>query len=421
MKPFYVQLKQCQIPDQVLTVLPEKEVEDIIVRCRFLRSLERPLAQRMVYAMWKTIAQLLDEYAPDVIIGTTPDNYVLDLFERVARSYGKPYIGMTDSFINGYSRFTNRGEIRIIRQPSEEEVESVYQRLLGKDYVPAFVKEIVDNSTTILLKRYLRDKIKPIAFWGLRLMTRDPLSFHYNTCRYKDKMMCKTLPHIFGYRYADKQWTMRLRNARGTSVVYVPLQFYPEVSTDYWCTSNDLIQVYDVLERLLEALEGEFMVCIKEHPAAVGYRSPQVYRNLTAHRNAVLVPFDVPSNAVIEQCDAVVTWGNTTGVEARIRGKPVVTLGTPYYDVEGCFAKVRTREDLDRLPDILNSAISANSTCDGKKMIQNILAGSFPGRFLPEFFSPSNAASVQETLNVIESIGKYIGGLLTEFAGMQSE
>lgn len=411
MKPFYVWYKRCHDPEEVFSILSEEEVHDIIIRCRFLRSLDRPQAMQMICAMWKAIEQVLDEHNPDIIIGLIVENYILDLMDRVARTQGKPYIGLIQTFIHGFSRFTNRGELRIIREPSDEEVDRIYTRLLRQDYVPTYINKTGKAPATLFLKYYLKDKIKRVVFWGRCVAARDPLSFHHNAFKFKEEVICKNLSYIFPHRYFDKNWIARIQNAQEQPKVYLPLQFYPEAGTDYWCSNTDFIRIYDVLDRVLDTLAEDALVCVKEHPMFIGYRSPDVYRKLRGRKNVVLVPFNVPSNSVVELCDVVVTWGNTAGVEARIRGNPVITFGTPYYDVGGCFIKLQSKEDIDQLPRIVRESMFDSVECDGREVVRKILSGSFQGDLQPVYFSPSNAARVQEALQVVESIKKYIGAL----------
>lgn len=412
MKPFYTWYKQYHNPEEIFSILSQEEVNSIIVRCRFLRSVERPQAMRMIYAMWKAIDEVLDGHNPDIIVGLAVDTYILDLMERVARNRGKPYIGLIQTFIHGFSRFTNRGELRIIREPSDEEVDRIYTRLLRQDYVPTYIKKTGKDLATLFLKYYLKDKVKKVVFWGRRVAAKDPLSLHHNAFKFEEKVICKNLSYIFPHRYFDKNWIARIQNAQERPKVYLPLQFYPETSTDYWCSNTDFIRFYDVLDKVLDTLAEDALVCVKEHPMFIGYRSPDVYRKLRGRKNVVLVPFNVPSSSVVELCDVVVTWGNTAGVEARLRGKPVITFGTPYYDVGGCFIKLQSKEDIDQLPRIVRESMLDSVECDGREVVRKILSGSFQGDFQPVYFSPSNAARVQEVLQVVKSIKKYIEVLI---------
>ncbi|MDI9391605.1 MAG: hypothetical protein QM402_09810 [Synergistota bacterium] len=411
MKSFYAWYNQCLAPQKALSVLPEEEINDIIIRCRFLRSIERSQAMRMIYAMWKAIEQILHECDPDIIIGMPIDSYVLDLMDRVARTQDKPYVEIVQSFIKGYSRFTHRGELVVIREPSDEEVAGVYEQLLKEDYLPAYIRRFQKNPVHLFLKYYLKDKIKRVVFWGRRLASKDPLNFYLNCFAYKEPLACSSLSCIFPHRYFDKDWHARLTSWRGSTKIYIPLQFYPEISIDYWCRNTSFLPWYDTLERILGVLPENVCVCMKEHPAAVGYRPPGFYQKLKNHKNVILVPFDIPSNFLVQLCDVVLTWGNTVGIEARLRHKPVITCGTPYYDVDKCFIKIESAADIEDLPEVM-SRISNSGKCDGQEIIRRILSGCFPGKFEPVDFFASDKEKVQEALKVSQSIAMYIGALV---------
>lgn len=57
---------------------------------------------------------------------------------------------------------------------------------------------------------------------------------------------------------------------------------------------------------------------------------------------------DVDSYTLMDQADAVITYGSTTGVEAAYAGKSVLVMGPSAYDELGCATRVTSPEDLRR-------------------------------------------------------------------------
>ena len=87
------------------------DVKDIIIRDRFLRTLEQHYAMNIVYAMASTIQGALNRLKPDVIFSIMPDNYIMDIFERLQTRCKKISHCTVMSLLNGYFRITRRGEL----------------------------------------------------------------------------------------------------------------------------------------------------------------------------------------------------------------------------------------------------------------------------------------------------------------------
>ena len=135
-KKFYNKLKDKTLDEQIFTLM---DVRDIIMRDRFLRTLDRHYAMNIVHAMANTIQNALNRLEPDVIFSIMPDNYIMDIFERLQKRREKIYIGTVMSLLNGYFRITRRSELLKYRNVSEKEALSVLNMLTSKDYSPAML------------------------------------------------------------------------------------------------------------------------------------------------------------------------------------------------------------------------------------------------------------------------------------------
>jgi hypothetical protein len=118
--------------------------------------------------------------------------------------------------------------------------------------------------------------------------------------------------------------------------VFVPLHFQPEAST--YPMGWDFID-QELMIRLLAALVPKgWRILVKEHLVTFdpGRRSemsrlPDFYRELAAIDNVDLVPMELESFAMIDRARCVATITGTVGLEALIRGKPVITFGPAWY------------------------------------------------------------------------------------------
>lgn len=104
-------------------------------------------------------------------------------------------------------------------------------------------------------------------------------------------------------------------------------------------------QQWLAIRALANSLPDGYRLVVKEHPSTFryyfnpGFRSLDFYRNIAGLPNTSLVPLDVTPFALIDRTAAVATITGTVGVEAIVRGKPVIVFGAAQYrNVKGVFA-----------------------------------------------------------------------------------
>ena len=227
-RSFYRHLKH---PNPAASFFSDAELQDIHMRCRFLRSFPSDRARQMIVAMASAIDELLALYKPNVVLGPPMDSYVLDLLDRMAARRRIPYMGLVVTFADGYARITSRGELRPFRTPSAEEVEAVYTGISAKRYAPYYVPS-VRSTTQLVFRRFLKDHGRKALFALLRLLTNDPLCFYLNQFHFKEQITGLDLRQSFSRLNTDPDWA-QAAIAGGKPVIYFPLQFYPETSIDY--------------------------------------------------------------------------------------------------------------------------------------------------------------------------------------------
>lgn len=410
---FYRVLKSIDNGSMNPPELSESLINEIILRCRYLRDFDRIKAKSMVNSMWIVLGELLEREKPEVAFGLLVDSYVLDIFSRLCEKRGIRYITLAPLVLNGYTRFTCRGELIKLREPSKEEVDRVYRLLLGKKYLPWYVKSGTRSSTEIFFKYYIKDKIKKLLFSVLRHITRDPLNFYYGShLLHSPMMLCDNVSNIFPHKYFDFNWEEKIRSKNNLPIVYLPLQFYPECSTDYWTIYSEMISFYKIFFNTIDILKGKAIVITKEHPVSLGYRSVSVYKEILKRENTILVPDSVPSLQLIELSDVIITWGTSTAIEARIRNKHVITYGLPYYDDGNSFIVIDSIRDIQKLPDIIDKAVRETSLYDGRKIVRNLLSSSFEANFYPVDFNVNNKKQKENADLIAEAMNKYLNVIM---------
>ncbi|EGR4143741.1 hypothetical protein DDN51_15180, partial [Vibrio cholerae] len=72
--------------------------EDIILRCRLLRSLSKDLALLHLNSMRDAIREVIEDFNPDIVISETIDSYIMDILFFESKSRKIPFIGLVTVF-----------------------------------------------------------------------------------------------------------------------------------------------------------------------------------------------------------------------------------------------------------------------------------------------------------------------------------
>lgn len=156
--------------------------------------------------------------------------------------------------------------------------------------------------------------------------------------------------------------------------VFFPLQYAQESRVTVRAPAY-----YDlpwILEYLSRSLPHGYELVVKDHPHQVGSLPLDAMRAISRHSKAL----DPHMNAhdIVRNADAVVTLNNTVGYEALVHGKPVVTLGSAFYDGAGYSFSL---DDIETLPGVVKEAIVSSGLDEENVIIfaHRIIQGSYPG------------------------------------------
>jgi hypothetical protein len=183
--------------------------------------------------------------------------------------------------------------------------------------------------------------------------------------------------------------------------VYVPLHYQPEKST---CPEGGVFaNLYLLIDLLSKCVPQGWSVYVREHPfqfeargAGEQSRTTQFYDDLVAFPNVRLVPTTLSPFHLIDHALAVATVTGTSGWEAVVRGKPVLTFGHAWYN--GCDGVFYTPTESQCRAAL--ALIEAGYTPDDRKVLLFIEALEqlgFQGFTIPEL---AEAAEVTEDVNV---------------------
>ncbi len=384
-----------------------KDNLDIILRCRLLRSLKEKEAVVHVLAMRRAIQEVLVAQKPDLIISETIDQFLMDMLYIEAKNRDIPFFGLVITFVNGYYRFSAKGEFNISRVVSNDEVYKVLEQLENKSYKPNFVKRSKISNLMSPYKQWTKNIAKIPYFFVKRFLSGERYNYHYWASYLTALNNFSIFPQT-GFHHSN--WKSLIINP-GRKKIFIPLQYYPEATIEYWCDSLSVIDYEKVLFEMVKKLATDFSIIIKEHPNVVGLRKNSFYKKLDAIENVFICSAGESSNQIINEADAVLVWTGSVGFEAALRGKPVLSLCNPYY-ASGRSFKFITKETVNKeIVSFIEEFIGLNEH-EKFELIAYLLSGLVPGKYKNDWsWCNHSKEDVDLSLKAGEHIGRKINSI----------
>ena len=308
----------------------------------------------------------------------------------------------------GYSRMTIRGEHNIHRIPSEIETQTIKDKLLCDSYSPAYIAK--NKSSYAQRFCCLIRHCTHILFLYPQNNFGEPYNYHYWTC--STGLLRNNFSLLPRYMPRSRQW-QQLLASNNRPVIYFPLQYFPEATVDYWCTTTDNLDYNNIVFKYISKLSEDFLVLVKEHPAVVGYRPPGFYSKLTRlmNNNIIVCPTEVTSNYCLQNCDAVFIMTGSVGIEAALRGIPVLTCDSPYFRFGSYFLKISLDTSNDYINEYLSNRVNSDILpSDQSSFVKNLLSGLIKVRlFFDGSYNYSNPNHVMHS--------KYLGAWIADYIG----
>jgi hypothetical protein len=343
---FYACLK---VPPAKALFAPEL-VEQMRLRCRLLRNIDPGQAHRRIHANSHAMLRLLDRFNPAVVLCHMVDEYIIDGLSQLCKQRGITFIGYCGSFFPDrvqVTAFSNGAAFDVVGV-DDAEIAAVQTRLaedkFRQSYIQAPSLRFRDH-----LRGYLRYQIKRVVFPIKGWLERSPLAVHY-----------EILPYIAEHRRLldfpksamfERDWLSTLTQARkgGLTVLYVPLSYAPESTNDYWISNLKAVYYERMILDLIRRAAQNHVVVVKEHVHMIGCRARTFFAALRAIPGVINVHPTEFSNLVLSHCDMLVLGGGSSGVEATLRNKPVLSYCETSYWFKASGAGWL---DLDRLDDL---------------------------------------------------------------------
>jgi hypothetical protein len=308
----------------------QPDIEDIILRCRFLRELDRSHAIDLIQEAFNTWDNILSSNQINVVYSLPIDSYILHTLQLVCESKKISFFSTVGTFMDNRIRITNYGELAFnkVDYDYKKEVDDFIKCAEASSLRPSWLIGVGNTPIKTSFKRLVIDSLKPLFFFLYRKVRSDRDSFSFAKNSIYKKRMFATTKRFLVANSIEKNALNSYSNLGEYN--FIPLQFYPEVTSDYWNRDLNLINHHKVVLEIVRALPDEKFV-IKEHPASFGRRDEKFLNELSKCDNVVFAKLLSDVNSWINNSKVVLGNASTTTINAIILQKPVLFFSKPYF------------------------------------------------------------------------------------------
>jgi Capsule polysaccharide biosynthesis protein len=180
-----------------------------------------------------------------------------------------------------------------------------------------------------------------------------------------------------------------------------PFLYFPLHVTDDFKVKRVIPHCVDqayLIEMVADMLPQGVDLVLKEHPVSIGRNPVSFLRRLTRRENVHLVDPQMSSHELIRRSRAVVVISSTVGLEALLHGRPVLTMGQPFYSGYRVTVDVDSFRELPQsIQRVMDFAPDRERTLQVlHAMMRSTLAGK-PASVDP---SPENTSALARSLEV---------------------
>lgn len=391
-----------------LDALGSEACQEVIARCRFLKTLDSGLALGMIGAMWKVLDDVVERERPDVVLSCVVDRYLLDVLDRVLARRGIKYVGLAVSPTPDQVMFMAKGEYLPVREPSDEEVDRTIERIVAPTFRPAYLPLRPRYDFRHFVRIYAHFTLRWLAFEALRRWERNPLDFRYRSA-------CSIAP---GYRvrvedwavmrHLDQAWETKLQAVAHDRRVFLALSVTPEAAISYWIQHLDLIDEDVVFERTVQVLAAAgYHIFVKDHPSQFAFRKRELVERLAEIPGVTFVPYDVTAKTLIDRCKTTLTLTGTVGFEAMMAGRCAVVAASAYYVADPYFVTLDSLAGISDLPGrIERFQMPRDLVAARRAVMHRLLRSCVPGQLSWLKWSP-DGATARTADSLIESLNAY--------------
>ncbi len=302
--------------------------DEIIKRCRGLREISYFEAKDLIYRCAKFFLDYYKKSELKLIMTGCVDNYVMDVMCRLAKKFDIKCLAITDFFLYpDYKLVTLYGEHNNFYSPRDEEIEKIYNDLVGKKPSPLAISS--SRSFKNAIYDFLSYQYRYLTRYLFRYKFKGLLNYEFRFAPYFRKFYHPKQLLVFSY--FDKVDLKSIAKDR-ENFVYIPLHYFPEATVDYWTENPDNATYYHHLFEVIKFFEEkDIKVLVKEHPAFFPGRPLEIIKRLKKYSNVVLLSPFIKTQSILDCIDNVIVWNGSTGIESIMTDKVVYVTTEGYY------------------------------------------------------------------------------------------
>jgi hypothetical protein len=311
----------------------------------------------------KAIIAFLDKEKPDFIFFPTIGSLSPLLLYEIARKKGIPaFLGQNSRFKQGYliiddPKFTMLHE-RFVKIQNKSITPDAKLMHKAEDLLYEYQKtpQAYDEKAAPEKQRIRRSK--QLEFLLPTKISYSLLSF-YNTVKgYYVGAQKNDYTQIRPWFYLIDRVQKKMRALIGYDDLYDPmddqedfayfaLSVEPELNLLFFSPfATDQI---NIIKNIARALPIHYKLYVKEHPYMTGCRTRKFYKEIKKMPNIKLIHPGVRSFELIKKAKLVATINGTTGWEAVLFKKPVITFGNAFYNSLSTVMYCKSMHDLPNM------------------------------------------------------------------------
>jgi len=310
---------------------------------------------RMLQVTAKAVISFLETEKPDALIVSVVAGMASTLLFHIAKIKGiktyilHPIIKNRTSVSEDYEKETFGADTEIIPPHFLEKAReylAVY-RQQPVSYAPPSYKKRQQTSRRQQMIFLLPSNLGRIIFWFFK-----SLKIYFTSQEKND------YSYITPWNYLKDGLKRKIRNIIGVNDLYdapdskdnyafFPLHLEPESSLLYMAPFK--LNQLEVIRQIARSLPVGYKVYVKEHPLMVKYRPRAYYKELKKIPNVKLIDPVISGFELTKNAKLVTVIAGSTGWEATLLQKPVITFGKAHYNQLSFVKKSRAYEDLPYL------------------------------------------------------------------------
>ena len=315
---------------QMIKLNIEISYVDIIKRCRFLRELKNEKSISLINDAIYKWNNIITQEKIDLIYCLPIDSYVFHTLYLVANKRKIHFFSTVGTLFNNRIRITNFGELVFNSNYSSNNdfiklfINNVRERAIR----PEWLIGVNSSPFKTSLKRYFIDVLKPPFFWLYRQISKDHNSFSFPNKKLYKKRMFSSFKRFLWANKVEKN-AVKIKDVK-YDYIFIPLQFYPEITSDYWNKDISLINHHEMVLNIIKKISNKLFI-VKEHPASFGKRDESFLKELTKCKNVKFASLLSDINIWLTKAEIIIGNSSTTTINAIILKKPVLFFSKPYF------------------------------------------------------------------------------------------